>query len=61
VDSELCNGCKRCLRAGCIALTLVAGEEDNQVVIDEAQCNGCEVCAQLCRFDAISFPATVEA
>jgi indolepyruvate ferredoxin oxidoreductase, alpha subunit len=61
VDSELCNGCKRCLRAGCIALTLVAGEEENQVVIDEAQCNGCEVCAQLCRFDAISFPATVEA
>lgn len=61
VDAEICNGCKRCLRAGCIALTLVAGEEGNQVVIDEAQCNGCKVCAQLCRFDAIKFPETVEA
>ncbi|MBU2603867.1 MAG: indolepyruvate ferredoxin oxidoreductase subunit alpha [Actinobacteria bacterium] len=63
VDSELCNGCKRCLRVGCVALSLIEGEgeEDTLVEIDPVQCNGCGVCAQMCRFGAILPPVPVEA
>ncbi|GAB4245843.1 MAG: thiamine pyrophosphate-dependent enzyme [Thermoleophilia bacterium] len=53
VDRDLCNGCRRCLTAGCIALTLVQEEKTAYIQIDEDQCNGCGVCAQLCNFEAI--------
>ncbi len=61
VDAELCIGCKRCLQAGCMALNLIedaAGER--KVEIDPAQCNGCGICAQLCKEDAIARPAPAE-
>jgi indolepyruvate ferredoxin oxidoreductase alpha subunit len=53
VDAELCTGCKRCLRVGCIALGLVGEGDDVKAEIDAVQCNGCGVCAQMCKFDAI--------
>ena len=61
VDAELCIGCKRCLQAGCMALNLVVDANgDKKVEIDPTQCNGCGVCAQLCKEDAIVRPAADE-
>lgn len=61
IVAELCTGCKRCLRVGCIALNLVEDKGETKVEIDATQCNGCGVCGQLCNFDAIVAPATVTA
>ncbi len=48
--SEKCRKCGACLRPGCPALTK---NGDGTVSIDETMCNGCGLCAKLCRFDAI--------
>ena len=40
-----------CLRPGCPALTK---NEDGTISIDETMCNGCGLCKQLCKFDAIN-------
>jgi len=55
VAEDLCTGCKRCLRVGCTALSLLpaVGEEKAKVTIDATLCTGCGVCAQMCRFEAI--------
>ena len=53
--SEKCKKCGLCLKPGCPALTKA---EDGTIVIDETMCNGCGLCKQLCKFDAIE---TVEA
>ena len=47
---ENCKKCGACLRPGCPALTTNA---DGTVSIDETMCNGCGLCMQLCKFDAI--------
>lgn len=51
VNQELCRKCKTCLRIGCPAISMV----DNVVSIDVSQCNGCQVCLQVCPFSAIEF------
>lgn len=48
--SEKCKKCGACLRPGCPALTK---NGDGTVSIDETMCNGCGLCAGLCKFDAI--------
>ncbi|MDR1928337.1 MAG: indolepyruvate ferredoxin oxidoreductase subunit alpha [Oscillospiraceae bacterium] len=48
-DASACTGCKQCMRIGCPALSF----QGNKAAIDAAQCVGCGVCAQLCRFSAI--------
>ncbi len=53
--SEKCKKCGLCLKPGCPALTKA---EDGTIMIDETMCNGCGLCKQLCKFDAIE---TVEA
>ena len=54
VDQEACTGCRACLKVACVALGLTATGEKPKVSIDPNICNGCSVCAQLCKFNAIS-------
>lgn len=55
VDTELCKGCKLCMRIGCPALSLHHPEdrEGPLAVIDQSLCFGCGLCAQVCTCDAI--------
>ena len=61
VDSHLCAGCRSCLRLGCPAVAWVKEEGTNvrgkkrkgRAEIDEFLCNGCTLCAQVCKFGAI--------
>lgn len=54
VAQDKCTGCRACLKASCVALGLTASGEKPKVGIDPNICNGCGVCAQLCKFDAMS-------
>lgn len=47
---EKCKKCGACLKPGCPALTKNA---DGTISIDETMCNGCGLCRQLCKFEAI--------
>ncbi len=47
---EKCKKCGACLRPGCPALTKNA---DGTISIDATMCNGCGLCKQMCKFDAI--------
>ena len=49
VDAEKCRSCKRCMGLGCPAIAM----KDGKAHIDATLCVGCEVCEQLCAFDAI--------
>ena len=49
VDPEKCRACKRCMKLGCPSISF----KDGKAVIDQTQCVGCNVCSQLCPFDAI--------
>lgn len=49
IDQDKCKKCKVCLRTGCPALSF----KNNTVSIDKNMCNGCELCKQVCKFDAI--------
>ena len=49
VDTEKCKNCKACLGTGCVAIAV----KDDMITIDKGQCNGCTVCQQVCKFDAI--------
>jgi len=50
IDSDLCKGCKRCLKLGCPAI-----EFDGEVPkINMHLCGGCGLCEEVCPHDAIS-------
>ena len=51
VIEEKCVGCKLCLKAGCPAMSF--DKDTKKAVIHHAQCLGCDVCAQICKQDAI--------
>lgn len=49
VDADKCRSCKMCMKIGCPAISM----KDGKATIDFTQCVGCNVCKQLCKFDAI--------
>ena len=48
--SDKCKKCGMCLKIGCPALTKTP---DGKIKIDDTMCNGCGLCMQYCKFDAI--------
>lgn len=50
VDQDKCRSCKRCMKLGCPSIHIGA---DGKAAIDKTLCVGCDVCEQLCPFDAI--------
>ncbi|MDH3961618.1 MAG: indolepyruvate ferredoxin oxidoreductase subunit alpha, partial [Desulfuromonadales bacterium] len=53
VEEEKCTGCRACLKVACMALGLTASGEKQKVRVDPNVCNGCGVCKQMCKFDAM--------
>ena len=59
VDPEKCTGCKVCLGLGCPPISWKKMEKkegskrEGVSVIDENLCNGCGLCLQVCKFEAI--------
>ena len=49
VNEDKCKKCKSCIKTGCPAIAF----KDGHVVIDRNMCNGCTLCKQVCKFDAI--------
>lgn len=49
VDRDKCTKCKMCLKVGCPAIFF----KDGKSYIEPSMCVGCEVCMQVCKFDAI--------
>lgn len=49
IDYDKCKNCKACTKIGCPAISVRNGK----VVIDSVTCNGCTICKQVCKFDAI--------
>ena len=56
IDQERCTGCRACLRLGCPAIEWQPAPDGKKgkARIDPLLCNGCTVCRQLCKFDAIN-------
>ncbi|MBR6692563.1 MAG: indolepyruvate ferredoxin oxidoreductase subunit alpha [Clostridia bacterium] len=50
VDKEKCKKCGACMKIGCPAITRNA---DGTTSIDNTMCNGCGLCVNYCKFDAI--------
>jgi indolepyruvate ferredoxin oxidoreductase alpha subunit len=53
VDQDKCTGCRACLKVACMALGLTASGEKQKVRVDPNICNGCGICKQMCKFDAM--------
>jgi indolepyruvate ferredoxin oxidoreductase alpha subunit len=61
VDSELCAGCRACLRLGCPAIKWVKEEgmtakgkrRKGMASIESFLCAGCTLCSQVCKFGAM--------
>ena len=49
VNKDKCKSCKACMKLGCPAISM----HDGKAAIDATLCVGCDVCQQLCPFDAI--------
>jgi indolepyruvate ferredoxin oxidoreductase alpha subunit len=51
VAAENCEGCRLCLDIGCPALSF--DRATNKAQINAKTCNGCGVCAQICKWSAV--------
>jgi len=49
VNKDKCKSCKKCMKLGCPAISF----KNNKAHIDATLCVGCDVCKQMCAFDAI--------
>jgi len=54
VSLELCRACGMCAGLGCPAITMTDFDGKAKPVIDPILCIGCDVCCQVCQFDAIT-------
>lgn len=60
VDVDKCEGCKACIGLNCPPIswkkgvTKTGSKRKGVSFIDETFCNGCGLCAQICKFGAIS-------
>ena len=50
VNTDKCKKCGMCMKPGCPAITKQA---DGTTKINDTMCNGCGLCAQVCKFGAI--------
>ena len=50
VNADACRKCGACMKIGCPAMTR---GEDGKVKIDPTMCNGCGLCKNYCKFNAI--------
>ena len=50
VDADACKKCGACLKIGCPAMSR---GDDGKVQIDATMCNGCGLCTNYCKFNAI--------
>ena len=50
-DTNNCKKCGMCLKIGCPAITK---QEDGTIKIDQTMCNGCGLCQNYCKFNAIN-------
>ncbi len=53
VSPDKCRSCKKCMKLGCPAISM----KDGKATVDATLCVGCEVCKQLCAFDAFESTA----
>ncbi|MGI6711205.1 MAG: indolepyruvate ferredoxin oxidoreductase subunit alpha [Bacillota bacterium] len=49
IDKEKCTQCKACMKTGCPAIA----SKEGRLVIEREMCNGCTLCVQVCKFNAI--------
>lgn len=52
IDPQKCKNCRACLKLGCPAIE--AADKRTKPTINQQLCTGCSLCAQVCRFEAIS-------
>lgn len=55
VNPDACRGCRACMKLGCPAISF----SDKKAKVDATLCSGCELCGQLCKFDAIGDDDTI--
>ena len=54
VNEDNCSSCRVCLKIGCPAIEWRSADKGKgKAYIDPLLCTGCDVCRQLCKFDAI--------
>ena len=53
VNTDKCVGCKSCMQIGCPSISIKGGKAH----VDNTLCVGCNVCSQMCRFDAFESTA----
>lgn len=50
IDQEKCKKCGMCMKPGCPAITK---KVNGDIEINDTMCNGCGLCVEFCKFDAI--------
>jgi indolepyruvate ferredoxin oxidoreductase alpha subunit len=53
MDRDVCTNCGMCLQIGCPAISRKDGSPGEKPIIDDTQCTGCDLCFQVCEFEAI--------